>query len=240
MNTVKIEQKKATKIVAHRGVSGLETENTIAAFVAAGNRSYFGIETDTHITADGQYVVMHDSQTGRVAEHNLNIGQTTLAELQTVALKDKDGTCGRIDLRIPLLKDYIKLCKKYEKTAVLELKDDFTDAQLDEIYEICKEYGDLDKTVFISFIYTNVERIKHSHPKQQVQFLSERISEELIVRLESDKIDLDVYYPELTEEWVKKCHRSGIEVNCWTVDDLEDAKRLIGYGVDYITSNILE
>ena len=33
-------------MIAHRGVSGLELENTCAAFVAAGNRSYFGIETD--------------------------------------------------------------------------------------------------------------------------------------------------------------------------------------------------
>ena len=38
MNTVKID-KKGIKMVAHRGVSGLECENTNAAFVAAGNRS---------------------------------------------------------------------------------------------------------------------------------------------------------------------------------------------------------
>ena len=45
MNTVKFN-KQSVKMVAHRGVSGLERENTCAAFVAAGNRSYFGIETD--------------------------------------------------------------------------------------------------------------------------------------------------------------------------------------------------
>ena len=32
----------------------------------------------------------------------------------------------------------------------------------------------------------------------------------------------------------------GIIVNCWTVDNKEDAERMISYGVDYITSNILE
>ena len=41
------------RMVAHRGTSGLELENTNSAFVAAGNRSYFGIETDVHRTADG-------------------------------------------------------------------------------------------------------------------------------------------------------------------------------------------
>ena len=44
MNTTAID-KKGCRLVAHRGVSGLEKENTCAAFVAAGVKSYFGIET---------------------------------------------------------------------------------------------------------------------------------------------------------------------------------------------------
>lgn len=43
------------KMVAHRGMSGLELENTCSAFVAAGNRSYYGIETDVHRTSDGHF-----------------------------------------------------------------------------------------------------------------------------------------------------------------------------------------
>ena len=42
MDTVKIIKGK-TKLIAHRGLSGIETENTAAAFVAAGNRDYYGI-----------------------------------------------------------------------------------------------------------------------------------------------------------------------------------------------------
>ena len=30
-----------TRMIAHRGLSGIERENTCAAFVAAGNRSYY-------------------------------------------------------------------------------------------------------------------------------------------------------------------------------------------------------
>lgn len=52
MDTIRFQHTRA-QVVAHRGLSGLETENTCAAFVAAGNRSYFGIETDVHRTADG-------------------------------------------------------------------------------------------------------------------------------------------------------------------------------------------
>ena len=54
-------------MIAHRGLSGLERENTYHAFIAAGNRSYFGIETDIHKTADGEFVVIHDETTERVS-----------------------------------------------------------------------------------------------------------------------------------------------------------------------------
>ena len=66
MNTIKIS-KGSTKMIAHRGLSGLETENSIQAFIAAGNRSYYGVETDVHVTKDGKFVVIHDDATGRVA-----------------------------------------------------------------------------------------------------------------------------------------------------------------------------
>ena len=52
MDTIKIEN-KAVKMVAHRGLSGIEKENTCSAFVAACNRAtYFAVETDVHRTPD--------------------------------------------------------------------------------------------------------------------------------------------------------------------------------------------
>ena len=53
MDTIHLKQEGKPLMIAHRGVSGLEKENTMPAFVAAGNRSYYGIETDIHKTADG-------------------------------------------------------------------------------------------------------------------------------------------------------------------------------------------
>ena len=46
----------STKMIAHRGLSGMETENTSAAFEAACECSYYGIETDVHVTKDGKYI----------------------------------------------------------------------------------------------------------------------------------------------------------------------------------------
>ena len=53
-------------------------------------------------------------------------------------------------------------------------------------------------------------------------------------------LDVDVYFKALTEENVKAFHDAGIVVNCWTVNGRDDGERLASWGVDDITTNILE
>ena len=114
MHTIPIADKGQTKLIAHRGVSGLECENTAAAFVAAGNRSYFGIETDIWRTADGQFLCNHDGRTGRICATDCGIEQTPLAALRALVLNDLDGT-PRADLRLTTPQEYRSLWPAYEK-----------------------------------------------------------------------------------------------------------------------------
>lgn len=107
MNTIAFTHPHKPGMVAHRGVSGLETENTNAAFVAAGNRSYVGIETDVHRTVDGKFVIIHDDRTGRVAMDDLAVEQSTYDTLRGLLLKQTDGVKGRTDIRIPNLAEYL-------------------------------------------------------------------------------------------------------------------------------------
>lgn len=149
-------------MIAHRGLSGIEKENTNAAFIAAGNRSYFGIETDVHKTVDGKFVIIHDDTTGRVAIDDLEVEKSTFETLRKLSLCDTDDKKGRADLHIPTLTEYISTCKRYGKTAVLELKNAFTS---DEIAAICDEIKScdyLENVIFISFvliILLNLERL---------------------------------------------------------------------------------
>lgn len=240
MDTIKIADKKNTLMVAHRGLSGIEQENTCSAFVAAGNRSYFGIECDVHRTLDGCYVVIHDDNTARVAVDKLVVEESTYETLRSLRLTDKNGEKGRSDLRIPSLEEYISICKKYEKIAVLELKNHFDPEQVEEIVKTIESLDHLEGTVFISFDYNNMVNLKRLRPNATAQFLVSSFGEDLIDKLLAYNLDLDIYYKALTAENVALCHENGIKVNCWTVDDPEKAEALIGYGVDYITTNILE
>ena len=105
-------------MIAHRGLSGLERENTNAAFVAAGQRGYYGIETDVHITADGKFIIIHDDDLKRIAKMNRRVEDMTFDELRAVRLTDLDGV-ERGDLCLPSLDEYLRICKKYDKQAIL-------------------------------------------------------------------------------------------------------------------------
>ena len=129
MNTIKFD-KKSTLVIAHRGLSGLEKENTNSAFVAAGNRSYYGIETDVHKTKDGHFVINHDGDFKRVANEEIIIEEATLEEIQNIVLYDIDNQKTRLDLRPTTLQNYVSICKKYEKHSIIELKSNFTDEDI--------------------------------------------------------------------------------------------------------------
>lgn len=228
------------KMVAHRGMSGLELENTCSAFVAAGNRSYYGIETDVHRTADGHFVIIHDDNTKRVAQDEMIVENTCYETLRAIRLCDKDGKKGRKDLLMPSLQEYVQICKKYDKTSVLELKNHFQPADIDAIIDIIRQEGWLERTIFISFDLMNMICIRERLPQQKAQFLVSTYPDWLEDTLKKYSLDLDIYYEALTAERVQVLHEAGIEVNVWTVDTLEDARRMVEYGVDYITSNIVE
>ena len=241
MNTCKLETLKP-RMIAHRGVSGLERENTCAAFVAAGNRSYFGIETDVHLTADGQYVIIHDDTTTRVAGVELTVEETDMATLRSLRLKDVGTECPREDLCLPTLEEYISICRKYGKVAVLELKNRMPDESVWEIVEIVRTCGWLENTIFISFKLDNLIALRAKYPAQPAQYLLSKIEDPdaVLEKLTKYQLGLDVKYTALTCDVVERTHAAGLEVNVWTVDTLVDAARVIAMGVDYITSNILE
>lgn len=242
MNTIKINSKNV-KMIAHRGLSGLERENTCPAFVAAANRSYYGIETDVHKTSDGQYIIIHDENTDRVSlgKININVEKNPYSAVSDIILPDLDGSTSRSDIKIPLLIDYIKICKKYEKVCVLELKNSFSRQDIKEIINIISKENYLKNVIFISFVLENCIIARELLPENNIQWLlSQEITDELLETMDKYRLNLDCYYKALNAEVVKKVHNLGLTVNCWTCDLKEDAEKLLELGVDYITTNILE
>jgi len=251
LDTIKLtsDERKNTLFVAHRGVSNLERENTCPAFVAAGQRTYFGVECDIHRTLDNVFLVMHDSNFKRVAGVEKNICDLTYAECAAIPFFGYDDKTPRIDLRAPRVEEYFDILSHYDKYAVLELKDDFTNEELDRIVEIAKSYDHLEKTVFITFLFDVAKRLRARYPEVTIQYLASNPAEGVTLEDHQDQLidiainynmDLDVYYKIVTPEFIDKIHAAGHKINTWTVNTKEDAITFCGWGIDYITTNIIE
>lgn len=240
MNTIKFENKGNIKMVAHRGVSGLERENTCPAFVAAGVKTYYGIETDVHVTLDGKYIIVHDDDLKRVAGLDMTIEGSNFDDLRAVRFTDRDGVTKRNDIFLPTLEEYLSICKKYEKEAVLELKNEMTAENVEGIAAAVEAAGMFENTTFITFSKNNLIYLRAAYPNAKAQFLTMTLDEANISFMLDNKLDADIYHKAMTKEFVDLMHANGRVVNVWTVDTIEDAETVREMGVDMITSNILE
>ena len=135
MDTIKFN-KANTKVVAHRGLSGLEPENTVAAFVAAGNRSYYGAECDVHVTKDGKFVVIHDETTKRVASKNVDVEKSKLKKkIQQceARIEELEGIIASLEEELSSVTDTSKIL---ELTAKYEAAKSELDAKMEEWAEL--------------------------------------------------------------------------------------------------------
>ncbi|MBP3294642.1 MAG: hypothetical protein J6N32_12880, partial [Clostridia bacterium] len=164
--------------------------------------------------------------------------QSSLYELRALTLRDKDGATDRREIMLCTPYEYMKICKKYEKLCVPELKSNFTQDEIKDILQIFDGY--LDNTCFIAFNIANLDLVKNLRPEQHCQFLSGTWDDSYPEMLKARGMGLDIVHTEVTEDRIKACHAAGVEVNAWTVDDPARAELLISWGIDYITTNILE
>ena len=77
----------------------------------------------------------------------------------------------------------------------------------------------------------------------KLQFLcggADDLNEERMQDMAKNRIGADAYYAILNEEKVARLHELGLEVNVWTLDLPEQAETAMRWGVDYITTDILE
>ncbi|MFJ5534956.1 glycerophosphodiester phosphodiesterase [Streptomyces sp. NPDC093261] len=70
--------------IGHRGVMGVEPENTLRSFVAAERAGLDVIELDLHLSKDGALVIMHDAEVDRTTDGTGPIAEKTVAELRAL------------------------------------------------------------------------------------------------------------------------------------------------------------
>lgn len=240
MDAIRIDRKHV-KMIAHRGLSGIELENSCAAFVAAGNRDYWGIETDVHQTADGKFVIFHDDHTGRVCQTDLVVEENDFETLRALPLWEvRNDKALRVDLKMPIPEEYFAICRRYGKVAVFELKNPMSKELVAQLVALADQNAGLENVVFISFCFQNLVYVREVSETAVCQFLlGGAMTDEDLAGMKKYSFGLDIRHTLVTPELVETIHNAGLEINCWTVDDPVRGAELVEMGVDYITSNIL-
>lgn len=151
-------------IAAHRGDRAHAPENTLPAFEEAIRRGSDYVETDVQLTADGYAVLMHDGTVERTTNGRGAVGDLTLAELRTLdAGSWYDPAFAGV--QVPLLDEFLALLgRSPDVTALVELKDSWTPAQVEPIVAAVYRYGVYDRVVFVSFSTTSVASLRDAAP----------------------------------------------------------------------------
>jgi len=238
MDSIRINQTNM-KMIAHRGFSSAEVENTYAAFLAAANRTYYGIECDLRKTADKRFVTFHDDGLKRLAGIDRSVRSMTVEELGGYALTHPDNPSVRFK-GATLFEDYLELCRKYNKVAVIELKDRFLKRDIQKIMKTINEHQMSPFVKIISFHLFQLKIIREFNLEIALQYLVEKYTDKVLLDCQKYHMDMSIYYPNLNKDIVEMFHSYKIKVAVWTVDNPVDALMLSDWGVDYLTSNILE
>lgn len=220
-------------MIAHRGYSGKYLGNTEQAFLKAAEHKSGGAETDIRMTKDGVLVCNHNRTAVFKDGTELEISNHTFAELTAKPLKN-DRTDD--DVYICTLRRYFEIMKENDMICFVELKGEFTDEQITEIFALADEVYSMKKCILQSFDFDNLVRIHKQLPDLPVMYTygkSERDYERCFDY--GFHIDVDRYV--VTEKMVEDFHSRNLEVGVWTVNDAEGLEYIRSLGVDYIESD---
>lgn len=239
MNTIKID-KYFKGMVANQGLSGIETENTIFAFLAAANRSYFGISGDLSVSKDNKIIVTFDDTLLRLGLLNLYIPSFQYDELKKFSLVDRKTANLNPNLFIPTLGDLLAICSAYRKAAFLNLREHIKHEHIDVILTEVEDMYDLKRVYFVSDNRKHLVYLCKKIESGKLFLSVDKMDDETFDFCKNNGLNLHVKTNHVNKDIVKKMHLIGLKVSTGVVNDKDLAEKLIKHDVDYVFTDILE
>ncbi len=226
-------------VFAHRGVSSIAPENTRAAFALARELGVPGVELDVHLCASGQLVVTHDHSAKRVTGQDLDLESTPwerLRELDAGAWKGPSYSGERFPLLPDLLEEF-----GADLYWDIEIKSrDAADRGLeDRLAKLLSSPRWSGRVAVSSFNPLAVKRFKARVPSIPTAVIWCRSKDlKWYLRHGEGRWIAGTDYLKPDKALVKSPPFPGSrERAAWTVDDPEEARRLLSLGCSGIISN---
>lgn len=158
-------------VMAHRGNRAHCPENTLASFQRALDEGADILETDLHLTADGELVCIHDATVNRTTN-----GSGPVAEKTLVDLKRLSASYGRPEFqqeRIPTLDEAMRLLPD-DRALALELKTSrFLERTVArQLVTQLRDAGVFERTVLLSFHLDYLQSVQREAPDLPIGLIS--------------------------------------------------------------------
>ena len=217
------------QVVAHRGASKAEKENTLAAFRRAHEMGADMVELDVRRTADMKMAVHHDAH---LADGRL-IAKTLAADIPAA---------------VPFLAEALDACEGMQVN--IEIKNHPEDPDFDDTDRLAAavaayltERGDFERWLISGFNRPTVDAMRTLCPQVRTAWLTVGVRADDVASTarslaNSGHTAINPWTNHLKKDCVDGMHAQGLQVFCWTVDDPDRMRELISWGVDGIITNV--
>lgn len=238
---------------AHRGGANRWPENTLMAFQGAIELGFTHIETDVHLTRDGEFVCFHDDRLERTTDGEGLVRDHDLASLRALdaAYHFRDAT-GEHSLRgkgvqIPTLDEALAIDETVRFNIEIKPRDPIA---VQKLVELVFERG-LENRVLLAAADDTTNRMIRKLAKGRIATspgAKEIFAFWLLVRLglsrfwrpSFDALQVPVHHGPLRvvdRRFIDAAHGHGVQVHVWTIDEETEMRRLAELGVDGIMTD---
>ncbi|MBN2616449.1 MAG: hypothetical protein JXR71_12215 [Bacteroidales bacterium] len=221
-------------IVAHRGASGTQPENTPASFQKALDAGAKALELDVHVCRSGELVVIHDETVNRTTNGKGKIADLTLTELQQL-----DAGNGE---KIPTLQEVLDLVQGRAQINI-ELKGKHTARPVADLikHNTAENIWHTEDFLISSFYHKELNRFHRLLPEVRIGILYS--FRPFFYKAKARKLhafSLHLSAKMIHPSRVDRIHRQGLQVWVYTVNDTQTLERISDAGADAVFTNFPE
>ncbi len=220
-----------TVVIAHRGGSRLRPENTLEAFEHASTLGVDGFECDVHLSSDDEVVVIHDSTLDRTTKATGPVRARTASEL---------GAIG-----VPRLADVLD--RFGYVPWIVEIKGDRVDVA-ERVVGLLRDRRATDRVVVGGFSQPVLDAVRRLAPgiatgasSREARAAARRAFFRLPIGRHAYAVLQLPFRLRGKEMWgerlVRWATRAGVPIHAWIIDEPDDMRRLLSWGVTGLISD---
>lgn len=240
-----------TRIAAHRGGAGLWPENSLLAFASAIALGSDLLELDVHLARDRTVAVIHDATLERTTDGTGPVASATAADLRRLRLRGPGGAAPT-DEHVPTLDEVLAAVTATPAPVglLVEVKGPGPGVRYEGLEELVlaalARAGLQTRATVMAFNPGVIARVRELAPRARttclvsrgmVERAGARPVETVDWAVAAGATDLGVEYTLADERLTAAARAASLTLGVWTVNDPDDIRRMLGLGVDIVTSD---